>query len=99
MIYRIFSITAKPGKMPEARQLALEFTAHVVENYGHKMEVLSNISGPSSQLHWVGRYESLADLEAMQEKWNKDPKIQEVRAKIPELFENDSEFSLFRVES
>lgn len=99
MIYRTVNFAVKPGKMQEARQLLLDFAAHSTDQYGHVVEVLSSISGPSNRLHAVGRYESLSVLETVVAKYKTDSKGQEIIAKIPEFFENGYEVSLFRVES
>jgi len=99
MIYRIFNVTAKPGKLQEARQLLLDVAAHVMKNYTHKAEVLSNSSGPSNQLHFIGYHESLSTLDKVLEKFETDLKGKELMAKFPDVFENDREIHLYRLES
>ena len=99
MIYRVASATVKPGKMQEARQVLLDIAAHMTGNYGHKVEVLSNIDGAASRLHMVGHHESLGALESVLENFKTDSKGQEFVAKVSDLFENDIEFSHLRVES
>lgn len=99
MIYRIVNFAVKPGNMQEARQLLLDFAAHAMDQYGHEVEVLSNISGPLNRLSAVGRYESLSTLEKVVAKYKIDSKGQEMIAKIPDFFENGYDVSLFRVET
>ncbi|MDQ7089923.1 MAG: hypothetical protein Q9M50_04675 [Methylococcales bacterium] len=99
MIYRILSMTAKPGKVIEARQLLLDVAAHVMENYTHKAEVLSNCSGASNQLHFIGYHESLSTLDKVFKKFETDSKGKELMAKFPDVFENDRVIRLYRLES
>lgn len=99
MIYRVFSNTVKPGKMKEARQHLLDLAAYVMENYGHKSEILSNISGPSNRLHLVGYHESLESMEKKSAEYATDSKLQELIARGQDFHEDDLEVSLYRVES
>lgn len=99
MIYRVLSMTVKPGKMEEARQLLLDVAAHVMENYTHKAEVLSNFSGLKNKLHFVGHHESLSTLEKVFEKFEKDSEGKKLMDQFPKVFDNDRNITFYRVES
>lgn len=99
MIYRVLSMTVKPGKMPQARQLLLDVAAHVMSNYPHKAEVLSNFSGRKNRLHFVGYHESLGTMEKVFSAFENDKQGKALMDKFPEVFENDREISFYTVES
>lgn len=71
----------------------------MTKKYSHKVEILSNVSGPSNRLHVLGHRESLGTLEKVFAKFRTDEKIQEYMSKVPDLMENDAEVGLFRIES
>ncbi|MEM7130246.1 MAG: DUF6039 family protein [Chloroflexota bacterium] len=101
MIYQTITFTAKSGKMQDARQLLLELVAYANKNYSDMatVEVLSNINGPANRLHWLVNLQSLGDWEVALEKWSEDSEAEELWARIPDVFEDDFETNLFRVES
>jgi hypothetical protein len=100
MIYRMISMTAKSGKEREARQLLLDVTNHVMENYSHKAEVWGGSSGSANQLHFIGHHRSLSTLDRVFEKFSTDSKGQALMARFPDVFENDREIRLYhRIES
>lgn len=80
MVYQVISFTSKSGKMQDARQLLLELVAHANDNYSDmaKVEVLSNINGPTNRLHWLVNLQSLGDWEVALEKWSEDSKAEEL---------------------
>lgn len=74
MIYHINTTMILPGKDNEAQQVASKFTTHVNQTYpGMHVQILTNISGASRQIHWVATYASLADFEEIGKKIGADP--------------------------
>jgi hypothetical protein len=102
MVYLWQSYMIKEGRAKEAWEYAAKIAAYAKENYSEycTVEVLSNISGPAYQVHFLVKFESLAGFEETSANWFADPAVQELNAGGAELWV-DSSFvnNLFRIES
>ena len=69
MIYRARTITLGGVNIGEAKHIMVRAAAYLNENYPEiDVEILENIGGPLQQLHMVTKCNSLAALEAYEEK-------------------------------
>jgi hypothetical protein len=81
MIYLVRTIGIQPGKWDEAFTWAVNIANWINEHYPQlSVEVLWNITGPKSRVHWVVRCESLATWEETRDKMDADPGYQDVVA-------------------
>jgi len=51
------------GKQPQATEWALEIAGYVNGKFGLNAIVEVNVTGHINEIHWVVKYDSLADLE------------------------------------
>lgn len=91
---RTFSICN--GKDNEAHAFLVELVKWVNIHYpGHDAHVLVNVHGPANQLHFVGLYASLAEMEAVFQQADADPAWLALAARGQGLLEND-EVTIYR---
>ena len=73
MIYRARTMTLIPAKADAIRDVCVRAAAYVNEHFpGIHVEILENIAGSLDDIHMVTRCESLAALEAYEEKRKSD---------------------------
>ena len=61
-----------PGRFAEAMNFAQTVNAHIKEHYGQTLELLLPVGGNPNRIAWHGRFESLAQWEAMMGKLMRD---------------------------
>ncbi len=84
---RTFSICN--GKESEAHAFLIEVVNWVNMHFpGHDAHVLVNVHGPANQLHFIGSYESLAEMEAALQRADADPNWLALAARGQGLLEN-----------
>jgi hypothetical protein len=91
MIYLLRSARALQGEAPLALPFAVEVANYLNEHYPEiSIEVWRNVSGPIDQVHWVARYESLADMESVRQRLEQDDAYQELVGGFQSIFVLDS---------
>lgn len=79
MIYHVNTTMILPGKEAEAQQIAQKFATHVNATYPRlHIQILRNVNGKSKQIHWLGRFESLAAYEEISQKFSTDARFREL---------------------
>lgn len=74
MIYRIRTITLTRKEIIQSKSVFIDAANYVNSKYPEvTSEILINISGSLNQIHWLTKCDSLATLEAYEEKRNQDP--------------------------
>ena len=68
MILTVRTTPITQGKIAEAMDFASKGRTVLREKCGWQGDVVSNLSGNINQIHWIGRFESLAAFEA----WRQD---------------------------
>jgi hypothetical protein len=99
-IYVLISATALPGKLVEAGKAVSETVRYLRGNshYVGEYEIVRPINGPNNRLHWLCRYQSMADQEKDVELRGKDPEWSKVFAGVSETVDVDNITSqIFRV--
>ena len=88
MITFVTTADIRQGKEAEAFQFAVKLSSYVIENFStiKDLQVLRNLSGQTNQVHWVGVYESLADVEEINKWMAEDAGFREKTASSSELF-------------
>ena len=91
---RTFSICN--GKDKEATDYLVELVNWINVHYpGHDAHVLINVHGSAHQLHFIGSYESLAEMEASFQRADADPDWLALAARGEGLLENH-EVTIYR---
>lgn len=80
MITFVRTANIHDGKAQEAMAWAIKAAGYISENLGVNLQVMRNIGGMVSQVHWVANYESLSDFEAAMAKIEADAGYQQLLA-------------------
>ena len=101
MIYRARTINLGTVNIGEAKHIMVRAAAYLNENYSEvDVEILENIGGSLQQLHMVTRCNSLAALEAYEEKRQGDTEWNAILAEWNAFaVGNTTEDRLYRVVS
>jgi hypothetical protein len=75
MITFVRTIVALPGKIGEVVALAKETAAHVKRVTGSDISVGMSVGGSFSEVAWISHPDSLAELEAANDKMMADPEL------------------------
>ena len=94
MITTMRTANIRRGKAAEAFEWAIKVAIHAKDKCAQvtDLQVVRNIGGPINQLHWIGTYGSMADMEATYKWFDSDAEIQKLIADAlaRELFEVDA---------
>ena len=80
MITFVRTANIHDGKMQDAMAWAVKTATYISQNLGVNVQVMRNVGGLVSQVHWVSNYASLADFEASMTKIVADAGYQQLLA-------------------
>ena len=75
-VYSTITAKAAPGKLPAAMEWAMKVTEWSNKTYATGTEVLNNIGGDAWTIHWVAKFDSLAQYEETAAKFQADEEYQ-----------------------
>ena len=97
MIVSVRTFDLKEDKYFEGIQWAQSMTKLFSDEFGVRVKILTAVSGPTQQIHFVSEYDSLADFEELMSKMLAHPKVQEFSKKRAEFsVEGTSEHNIYR---
>ena len=97
MIVSVRTFDLKEDKYFEGIQWAQSMTKLFSDEFGVQVKILTAVSGPTQQIHFVSEYDSLADFEELMSKMLAHPKVQEFSKQRAEFsVEGTSEHNIYR---
>ena len=97
MIVSVRTFDLKEDKYFEGIQWAQSMTKLFSDEFGVPVKILTAVSGPTQQIHFVSEYDSLADFEELMSKMLAHPKVQEFSKQRAEFsVEGTSEHNIYR---
>jgi len=97
MIVSVRTFDLKEDKYFEGIQWAQSMTKLFSDEFGVRVKILTAVSGPTQQIHFVSEYDSLADFEELMSKMLAHPKVQEFSKQRAEFsVEGTSEHNIYR---
>ena len=97
MIVSVRTFDLKEDKYFEGIQWAQGMTKLFNDEFGVVVKILTGVSGPTQQIHFVSEYDSLADFEELMSKMLAHPKVQEFSKQRAEFsVEGTSEHNIYR---
>ena len=86
MVYFVRSDRFVGSKAQEAIEWSLKVADFVSKKYDTKVEVLMNVTGIQSEVHWMARGESVGEIEKLFEKLLSDPEYHKMLEDSTGLF-------------
>ena len=86
MVYFVRSLRFVGGKKQEAIEWALKVADYVTKKYDTKVEVLTNVTGLQTEVHWMGKRESMGEFEKVGAKLSSDPEYNKILSENEGLF-------------
>ncbi|HUV63954.1 MAG TPA: hypothetical protein VMW24_08650 [Sedimentisphaerales bacterium] len=86
MVYFVRSDRFVGGKAQEAIGWALKVADYINKKYNSNVEVLMNVTGVQTELHWVARGESVGEVEQLFGKLLSDPEYKKMLEESGGLF-------------
>ena len=97
MIVSVRTFDLKEDKYFEGIQWAQSMTKLFSDEFGVQVKILTAVSGPTQQIHFVSEHDSLADFEELMSKMLVHSKVQEFSKQRAEFsVEGTSEHNIFR---
>ena len=97
MIVSVRTFDLKEDKYFEGIRWAQSMTKLFSDEFGVQVKILTAVSGPTQQIHFVSEYDSLADFEELMSKMLAHPKVQEFSKQRAEFsVEDTSEHNIYR---
>ena len=97
MIVSVRTFDLKEDKYFEGIQWAQSMTKLFSDEFGVQVKILTAVSGPTQQIHFVSEYDSLADFEELMSKMLAHPKVQEFSKQRADFsVEGTSEHNIYR---
>ena len=97
MIVSVRTFDLKEDKYFEGIRWAQSMTKLFSDEFGVQVKILTAVSGPTQQIHFVSEYDSLADFEELMSKMLAHPKVQEFSKQRAEFsVEGTSEHNIYR---
>ena len=78
MVYFVRSVRFVGSKAQEAIDWALKIADYVTKKYDTKVEVLTNVTGLQTEVHWVAKKGSVGEFEELMVKMLADPEYNKI---------------------
>ena len=86
MVYFVRSYRFVGSKAQEAIGWSLKVAEYINKKYNSNVEVLLNATGIQTEVHWMGRGESIGEIEQLFGKLLTDPEYQKILGEAAGLF-------------